>query len=160
MIPQKICSYLDDNEVDYLRKQHPRAVSAQELAASVHVSGRRVAKAVLIEMDGVPIIAVLPATESADLHRLTRAVGGHSARMMTEGEFTSLFPDCEAGAEPPFGHLYGLPVIVDSELAGESRIVVRAGSHEECIEMPWNQFMELEKPRVVSFGAPADTKAA
>jgi Ala-tRNA(Pro) deacylase len=74
-------------------------------------------------------------------------------RLLRESEFQGLFPDCEAGAEPPFGGLFGLPVVVDSTLAESDRIVFRAGSHEEAIEMRYEDFYRLENgPRVGAIG--------
>ena len=62
-------------------------------------------------------------------------MGLKDVRLLPEGRFARLFPDCEVGAEPPFGGLYGLPVLIDSSLAEEERIIFRAGSHVEAIEM-------------------------
>jgi Ala-tRNA(Pro) deacylase len=50
------------------------------------------------------------------------------------------------GAEPPFGQLYGLPVVVDEHLARAGRLLFRAGSHEESIELGFEDFLNLEAP--------------
>ena len=155
MIPQRIVDYLEQHAVPYERRLHRRAITAQELAATVHVAGRRVAKAVLVEVGGKTWIAVLPATEIVDVERLARVLGAERARLLREEEFEGLFPDCEPGAEPPFGGLYGLPVVVDSGLAGVNRVVFRAGSHEEAIELRYLDFFRLEnEPPVGAFGMP------
>jgi Ala-tRNA(Pro) deacylase len=153
MIPQKIISYLEEAAVPYSIRTHARAVTAQELAASVHVSGYRVAKAVLVEVDGTPWIAVLPATEIVDRQKLARALDAHVVRFLGEEEFGQLFPGCELGAEPPFGGLYGLPVVIDSSLGEHEAVVFRAGSHEEAIEMRYTDFLRLEHPLVSDIGA-------
>jgi Ala-tRNA(Pro) deacylase len=128
-------------------------VTAQELAASVHVTGSQVAKAVVVEADGKPWIVVLPATAIIDRSRLAQALAARQVRLMGEAEFARFFPDCELGAEPPFGGLYGLPVAVELSLAGEPRLVVRAGSHEEALEIGYADFARLERPHVAAFGA-------
>ncbi len=155
MIPQGIIDYLERNSIPCERRSHRRAITAQELAATVHVPGRRIAKSVLVKADDKIWIAVLPATEVVDEERLAAVLGARATRLLHESEFERLFPDCESGAEPPFGGLYGLPVVVDSALADSERVVFRAGSHEEVIEMTYDDFYRLEKaPTVSAIGRP------
>jgi len=149
MIPQSIIDYLDGRAVAYRRRLHRRAITAQELAATVHVPGRQVAKSVLVKADGKVFIAVLPATEMLDEDQVAIALDASSVRLLRESEFERFFPDCEPGAEPPFGGLYGLPLVIDSSLAEAESIIVRAGSHEEAIEMQYEDLYRLEgEPRV------------
>jgi Ala-tRNA(Pro) deacylase len=159
MIPRRIIEYLDSHDAPYERLLHRRAITAQELAATVHVPGRRVAKSVMVKANGQVWIAVLPATELVDEDRLAAVLDADAVRLLHESEFEGLFPDCEPGAEPPFGGLYGLPVIVDPALAEAEAIVLRAGSHEEAIEMRFDDFYRLEQePRVANIGrAPIST---
>ena len=152
MIPNQIVEYLERRKVPYERRTHRRALTAQEVAACMHVTGYRVAKSVIVQAGGKTWIAVLPAAEEVDEERLAAVVGA-PVRFVSEREFTALFPGCEPGAEPPFGGLYGLPVVVDSSLAKADRIVFRAGSHEEAVELRYQDFVALEnKPTVGTFG--------
>jgi Ala-tRNA(Pro) deacylase len=155
MVPEKISGHLKGSHIRFAVRPHPRAVTAQELAAAVHVSGHRVAKSVLIEADGEPMMAVLPAADVIDVERLATALGVFAVRLMSEAEFTSLFSDSDTGAEPPFGSLYGVPVVVDKRLAKPGTMIVRAGSHQEAIEMRYQDFARLERPRVEDFAVPA-----
>jgi Ala-tRNA(Pro) deacylase len=152
MIPPAIADYLQKNKVPHTRRYHGRAITSQELAADMHVSGYRVAKSVLLEIDGKPWIAVLPAAEIVDLDRIADTFNLAQVRLLPEEEMAKLFPDSEVGAEPPFGRLYGLPVLVDARLAREENIVLRGGSHEESIEMKYLDFDRLEAPKVIEFG--------
>ena len=152
MIPQRVIDYLRDNSVPFRRVPHPRAVSAQQLAHSVHVSGYRVAKSVIADCDGQWWIAVLPAVEMLDLGELSAAVGSATARLVSEDEFGARFADCEVGAEPPFGQLFGLPVIADRSLTADETILLRAGSHEEALEMAFEDFSHLERPLIADIG--------
>ena len=155
MIPERIAKYLQRHLVPFDRWPHRRAITAQELAATIHAPGRRVAKSVMVEAGGKVWIALLPATKILDLDRLASLLGVPGARLLSEPEFKGLFPDCEPGAEPPFGTLYGLPVVVDSALTGAHRVLFRAGSHEEAIEMSWEDFYRLEgEPFVGDIGRP------
>ena len=153
MIPERIIEYLRSHAVPYKRRLHRRVITAQELAAAIHVPGRRVAKSVMVKANGQVWIAVLPATEVIDEDRLAAVLGARAVRRMQESEFEGFFPDCEPGAEPPFGGLYGLPVVIDSALAEAESIVFRAGSHEEAIEMSYQDFYRLEnEPKVGAIG--------
>ena len=153
MIPQNIVRYLESHGVPYERRVHRLAITAQELAATLGVPGSRVAKSVLVKAEGQVFIAVLPATEVIDEERLAAALDAAAVRLLHEPEFETFFPDCEPGAEPPFGGLYGLPVLIDSSLAEEERIIFRAGSHVEAIEMAYEDFCRLEsEAKVVPIG--------
>ena len=132
-------------------RRHARAVSAQELAASVHASGYRVAKPVLVEADGHPFIVVVPASDLVDTDRLAAALGARQVRLMRESEFADLFTGCEVGAEPPLGSLYELPVVIDRSLARSMSLIFRAGSHEDALEMRYEDFAQLEHPRLAEF---------
>jgi Ala-tRNA(Pro) deacylase len=151
MVPQEIVRHLESNRVPYLVRRHPRAVSAQELAASVHASGYRVAKPVLVAADERPLMAVVPAADLVDTDRLAVALGAREVRLMREAEFAELFGGCEVGAEPPLGSLYDLPVVVDRSLARSMSLIFRAGSHEDALEMRYEDFAQLEHPRLAEF---------
>ncbi|MCY1016798.1 aminoacyl-tRNA deacylase [Pyxidicoccus sp. MSG2] len=151
MIPESIQHYLQRHRVRFERYWHPHAVSAQELAEALHVSGWRVAKSVIVLADRQPWIVVVPAAGTVDLQQVRDILSARSVRLATEAEFSSHFPDCEVGAEPPFGELYGLPVAVDESLSLTERLLFRAGSHEEALEMRFQDFATLEWPLVASF---------
>lgn len=154
MIPQRIIDYLQGRGIPFQRHVHPRAVSAQEVAASIHVTGFRVAKSVVVQAGDKVYLAVVPAAELLDVDRLAEAVGAESAQLVDEAEFGRLFPDCEVGAEPPFGGLYGLPVVADQPLTEDESVIFRAGSHEETLEMRFADFRNLEQPTIASIGRP------
>src|SRR6516225_7113113 len=122
MIPTSIIDYLQRNGVAFKRRTHAQAVSAHDLAASLHVSGYRVAKSVIVDADGQKWIAVLPAAETVDLPRLANLLKANTVQLVEETKFAPLFAGCETGAEPPFGGLYGIPVVVDSKLADKTPI--------------------------------------
>lgn len=151
MIPESIQHYLRRHGVRFERYWHPRAVSAQELAEALHISGWRVAKSVILLADRQPWLFVVPAAGTVDLHRVRDILGVRHVRLATEQEFSRYFPDCEVGAEPPFGELYGVPVALDESLSRTEHLLFRAGSHEEALEMRFQDFATLEWPLVASF---------
>ena len=98
------------------------------------------------------LMAVLPAPQRVDLGQLGAAAGKPDLHLATETEFAGLFPQCEAGAMPPFGNLYGLPVWVDEALTRDKEISFNAGTHEQTVRMAYADFARLVRPRVTSFG--------
>jgi Ala-tRNA(Pro) deacylase len=159
MIPRDIQDYLSEHQVPARTVDHPRAVSAQKLAAALDVSGFQVAKTVVFEANQEQWLAVLPAPFLLDLDRVRDQLGGAEIRLLEEKDFGPMFPGCELGAEPPFGRLYGLPVLVDRALAAQGTIAVRAGSHEQCLLMKYSDFEQLERPGVAEIGRLPDPEA-
>lgn len=151
MIARKLKEYLDQNKVKYVTITHSPAYTAQEVAASAHVPGRDMAKTVIIHVGDRYAMAVLPANRKVVLHDLIELTGNEDVRFATEAEFASRFPDCEVGAMPPFGNLYGMDVYVAPALTAAERIAFNAGSHTEVIQMAYEDFARLVRPRVVSF---------
>ncbi len=140
--------YLDTEAVPYEVLTHAPAYTAQEVAAAQHVAGRELAKVVIARADGAFVMAVLPAPRRLDLQKLGAALGARDVRLATEPEFAALFPQCDPGAMPPFGNLYGLPVVVDASLAADETVVFQAGTHTETVRMRYDDFVSLVRPRV------------
>lgn len=147
-----IHEFLHDARVPYSVVPHAAAYSAQAEAAAVHVPGRDWAKVVVCFIDDRPVQAVLPAPLTVDLERLLQLSRGQVIRLAHESELRRLFPECEEGAVPPFGPLYGQEVYVDVSLAGEPEVVFSAGSHSEAIQMRWSDFAATVRPIVGRFG--------
>lgn len=109
------------------------------------------AKTVIIKIDGKMAMAVLPASHSVDFDRLKEGTGASKVELAGEQEFKDLFPDCEIGAMPPFGNLYGMDVFVAESLSQEVEIASCAGSHSELIRFSYKDFERLVKPKVMKF---------
>jgi Ala-tRNA(Pro) deacylase len=141
---------LDENQIPYSVMTHTTAHTAQGAAATMQISGKELAKTVVLWAGEEMILAVLPAPNHVRLDKLGAEVG-KSLRLATEQEFGSLFPDCELGAMPPFGSLYNLPAYVDESLAADEAIIFNAGTHRDAIRMRYDDFVRVAKPRVCSF---------
>jgi Ala-tRNA(Pro) deacylase len=144
----KLRKYLDSNQVKYLVISHSLAYTAQGVAALAHVSGKRLAKTVIVKMDGVLAMAVVPASDHVDPNRLRALTGCKSVDIATEEEFQNAFPDCELGAMPPFGNLYDMPVYADARLALNEEITFTAGTHRELVRLPWRDLARLVNPAI------------
>ncbi|HXU73562.1 MAG TPA: YbaK/EbsC family protein [Polyangia bacterium] len=148
MVPDPIKNYLDERGVPFRASDHPYEVTAQRTAQKAHVSGRRFGKTVVLKQDGRYLLAVVPATETVDLLAL-RDLLGPGITLASEEETVGLFPSCEAGAMPPLGGLYGLPVIADGCLENQPTITFNAGTHTDVIELRWDDFVMAEHPRII-----------
>ena len=148
---EKLKAFLDQNLVRYVAIKHSSAYTSQEIAASAHVSGREFAKTVMIRIENKMAMAVLPASYQIDFDLLREIFRDKTVTMATEAEFKNSFPDCDPGAMPPFGNLYGMEVYVEESLTADREIAFNAGSHSEIIRLSYEDFARLVKPKVFRF---------
>jgi Ala-tRNA(Pro) deacylase len=151
MPAKKLKDFLDRENVRYVSIYHSIAYTSQEIAASVHVKGREMAKTVMVKLDGKLAMAVLPASHQIDFEHLKRASGAQDAVLATEKEFEDLFPDCDIGAMPPIGNLYGMDVFVAQALTQDKEIAFNAGSHYELIKLGYKDFERVVNPKIAHF---------
>lgn len=148
MIPERVEEYLKQNHPACEHSAHMRTVAAQRVAAAEHVSGDRMAKTVVVSLDGELVLAVVAADRKVDLGALALATGANQADLVPEPQFASRFEPCEAGAEPPLG-LFGMPIYVDAALAREPWVVMRGGTHEDAIQLDTDDWLLSEGARIV-----------
>lgn len=144
----KLREFLDSQHIRYLVISHSLAYTAQGIAALTHVSGKKLAKTVIVKIDGILAMAVVPASVHVDLDRLRTLTGAQTVELATEREFKDAFPDCETGAMPPFGNLYDMSVYADASLAENKEITFSAGTHRELVRMGWDDMVRLVNPMV------------
>lgn len=149
MIIPKVRQYLDDHHVKYKSINHIPAYTAQETAQMAHISGKEIAKCVIVKIDGKLAMIVEPASIRLDLAWLKEWLGAEKLELANEHEFKDCFPDCEIGAMPPFGNMYGMDVIVDNMLADDKTIAFNGGTHTDLVEMEYDDFAKLVKPRLM-----------
>ena len=151
----RIQDYLANQHVLFEVLLHPPTSSATRLARSVHVPGHRVAKAVLVSAGDAFVMCVLPSTHRVDLAKLGAVLNPPALpRIATEAEVASLFHDCEPGALPPFGSIYGLTTLVDATLEGCESIVFEANTRYESVRMRFRDYEKAERIRKLRFAAP------
>ena len=148
---KKLKEFLDKEKIKYVSIVHSPAYTAQEVAASAHITGRELAKVVIVQLDGEMAMAVLPANRKIILQDLREVTRSDQVKFVAEDDFKKKFPDCETGAMPPFGNLYGMVVYAAAVLAQNEEIAFNAGSHTEVIKLAYKDFERLVKPTVVSF---------
>ena len=147
----RVMEFLDEAGVKYEVSEHIPTFSAQGLAAAEHEHGRYVAKPVIVKADDRYLMCVLPAPNKVDLGKLKAQLASQSVELADEEEIGKLFPDCELGAEPPFGNLYDLSTVIDKSLEADDHILFQAGSHGKAIRMTMADYRELVQPKVLEF---------
>jgi Ala-tRNA(Pro) deacylase len=145
---QRLEEYLRERGIAYTFQHHPLAYTARGVAASEHVPANEMAKTVIVMADGKQVMIVVPATHELQMNELARAIGAHDARLADEREFGPTFPDCEIGAMPPFGNLYGLTVYVDESLSDDETILFQAGTHTDTMRINYADFVRLVNPKI------------
>jgi len=145
----KLREFLDSHDIRYVIFSHSLAYTAQGIAALTHISGKEIAKTVIVRIDGNLAMAVVPASRHVDLSLLKRALGAQAVELATEQEFKDQFPDCEAGAMPPFGNLYGMAVYADESLTSIKEVTFNAGTHRDLLRMDWVDLVRLVEPRII-----------
>lgn len=139
---------LRKNHISYELLHHPATFTAQGLAAEEHTSGYSVAKPVLVKADGQFVLCVLPACNRLDLSKVAAAAGAQHAELATEQEMAEVFKDCDLGAEPPVGSMFGLKTLMDSACKLSNHLLFQAGSHTEAVKVAFGDFCRLEHPTI------------
>lgn len=146
---KKVKEFLDKHEIKYISMSHSPAFTSQEIAAAAHISGRELAKTVVVKIDGKLAMVVVPANHQVNFAKLRDATGAKAVDLASESEFKDKFSGCEVGAMPPFGSLYDMPVYLSSMLGQQDHIVFNAGSHSELVQLSFPDFEKLVQPKVL-----------
>jgi Ala-tRNA(Pro) deacylase len=144
-------SFLDDNHVHYRFCRHESAYTAQDLAAIEHVSGKRVIKPVVVRADGQFYMCALPACYHIDMGELKDQLLADDVKLADEQQLRDRFGDCDLGAAPPIGWLYGMTTLIDESLVHGDRLLFQAGTHEDAIEMSLADYRRVTQAEMAHF---------
>ena len=145
-------SYLDEQGVHYRLSHHPPAFTSQDLAAAEHISGRKVIKPVVVRADGQWFMCALPASHRIDLQELREQLRADDVTLADEQILARLCPDCELGAEPPIGKLFGMPTLMDESLVQDDTVTFQAGTHTDSVTMPLAEYRHISGAEIAHFG--------
>jgi Ala-tRNA(Pro) deacylase len=145
---ERVLAMLDEKGVAYEVVEHKEELTALGEARASSLPPSAWAKCLAVRLDGRPALAVLPATLRLDFKRLGEASGAEKAELIPEDELAALYPDCDIGAVPPFGNLYGQSTYVDVSLCGREPLGFHAGTHTETIVMDYLSFEQVAAPVV------------
>ena len=159
-LPVKLEKFLKKHKVDYTVQGHPETFTSVETAQAEHIPGKKIAKVVMIKADDRDVMVVVPSTRTVDLFKLSAVLDTYNIRIEEEKDFQTLFPDCELGAMPAFGKLYGIPCYVDNSLREEDEICFNAGNHLETIKIATEDFLRVAKAVLGDFSVSGKKVAA
>jgi len=142
-----IQEFLCRQHVPFQRLVHQPAPSSSRRANTVRTMGRQVAKTVLLQnSDGQFLMAVLPADKKIDWSRIEQTTGKAGWNLATEQQASTIFEDCETGAWPPFGSLYGVHTLVDDSFEPDSQILVEGNHRHEDYKLSFGDYLKAAQP--------------
>jgi Ala-tRNA(Pro) deacylase len=144
--------YPRDNGVPFQVQHHARVFTAQEVAAATHIPGKQLAMVVMAVAEGKPIMLAPAASYRVDRTKAAAVLGVAEVRLAEEQEVAATFQNCDVGAMPPFGNLYGVDVYVGQTLADDETIVMRAGTHTDTSSLRYADFARLVQQASASSG--------
>jgi Ala-tRNA(Pro) deacylase len=145
---EKFKAFMQENSLPYEVITHPQAFTAQQVAHAIHESGKVLAKTVILEVDDKNVMCVVPAHHKVKISWVKDLLSAKHIRLTEESKMETLFPDCEIGAMPPIGPLYGMQVIISTELSTQPEIIFNAGTHRHCVKMHYADFEKAVNPMV------------
>ena len=137
-----LASYLNHTGIAFDLLDHVPTYSASQTAQASHISGKAIAKAVLLKDDEGYLLAVLPASRQIRFDELEAQLHRH-LYLASEEETSAQFGDCETGALPPAGEAYGLTVIVDDALTKRSDVYFEGGDHHTLLHVKGDAFNKM-----------------
>jgi len=146
---KKLKEFLDQHHIKYVTMTHSPAFTSQEIAAAAHISGKQLAKTVIVKIGNDFAMIVVPGNNQINFARLRQSTGIEQIELAAEADFKLKFPGCEVGAMPPFGNLFDMTVYVANSLRKQEHILFNAGSHSELIQLSFHDFERLVKPKMV-----------
>ena len=138
----KVERYIADQNVAHRVLTHAATPTASEAAQATHISGNQIAKAVVLRDDDGFVLAVVPASHHVSLERV-QAELGRAVELASEEEASDLFPDCDLGAVPPIGQIYGVDVLLDESLVGLDQVCFEGGDHRSLVQVSGEDFTRL-----------------
>ncbi|HHF7373397.1 aminoacyl-tRNA deacylase [Legionella bozemanae] len=150
MLNPSIREYMHSHDIAYKTISHPRAYTASQCAQAAHIKGNCFAKSIVVKLDGKFALVAIPAHARLDLNLLKKETHTKRAEIAKEFEFQDKFTDCEVGAIPLFGELYGMDVYLADSLAHKEWLVFNAGNHTQLLKIKSEDFLNLVHPKTLS----------
>ena len=143
-----VTAFLERHGVPYEVVEHERTQTAAAEARAAGVPAADVAKTVVLRDDKGLRLAVIPASERLDMHKLRQALASRGLRLVTEQEMADEFDQFEVGAVPPFGSMFNALELVDERLLEHDRILCSGGDHEHAILVDPRDVVQAGEARV------------
>jgi Ala-tRNA(Pro) deacylase len=148
-----VSEYLDREGIPYELVEHERTESAAAEASAAGLPASDVAKTVVLRDEAGVRLAVIPASERLDMHKLREELGSRGLRLLTEREMANQFDDFEVGAVPPFGPMLHALELVDQRLLDHERVLCSGGDHEHGVLLDPRDLVRAGQARVADICA-------
>ena len=140
---KSLLRWLDDKRIDYEVHEHPRSLTALATARAEGVDPRTFGKVIWVRTaEGMDALIVIDAEDHLDLRKAREVLKSSKVTLVEEEEIRALAPDCDAGAMPAVGDLFGVPTYADIAFASEPEFSFNAGSHSHAVRVDraaWEQ---------------------
>lgn len=141
-ISPSVQEHLNRKGVFYELLNHPHSRCSLESARLAQIPPSQVAKGVLTHDGENYLLCVIPSNHRLSISWLNKSMNGNF-KLVSEHRLGEFFDDCEIGAIPALGQIYGLHVIWDEALADREDLFIESGDHENLIHVSKGGFMEL-----------------
>jgi Ala-tRNA(Pro) deacylase len=141
-VSTSVHEHLNRTGVFYNLITHPHSRTSLESARLAKISPGQVAKGVLTHDGDHYLLCVIPSDHRLSISWLNSGMNGRF-KLVSEHRLGEFFNDCEIGAIPALGQVYGLHVIWDDSLAGKKDLYLESGDHENLIHLSKASFLEL-----------------
>jgi Ala-tRNA(Pro) deacylase len=131
---EAVTAYLDERGVSHEVVEHEQTMSAAAEATAAGIEPDHAAKTMVLRDGNDYRLAVIPASERLDLHKLRDLLGAsRHLRLATEQEMEADFGAFELGAIPPLGGMLPAPEVLDRKLLEHERILCTGGDHRHSV---------------------------
>jgi Ala-tRNA(Pro) deacylase len=128
--------WLESEGIDHELHEHDRSLTALATARAEGVDPSTFEKVVWVRSaEGGDALMVLDADEHLDLGKAREVLKSGKVKLVSEDEIEQLAPDCDPGAMPAVGSLFGLPTYADLHVRDSAEVSFNAGSHTIAVRV-------------------------
>ncbi len=146
----RIAEVLTKAGVTFEPYEHEAVFTSEDAAKIRNTPLSEGAKALLLYADDKPIMVTVPGDRKVDMKAFKTAYGVKDLRMATPEEVETV-TGVRIGAVPPFGHIFSIPLYMDTHLADESFISFNAGLHTKSMRVKQSDYERVATPIIGEF---------
>ena len=147
---KKIMEYLSSKDIDFEKLEHIPVTTSSAASGARGSSLSQGAKAIVVKAGDEYYHLIISAAVKLDNKKLRKILGTRRVRFATSEELMEL-TGCLPGAVPPFGNLFGLPVLMDDALLSEEIVYFNCGSHTVSLRMKRSDLVEATEAQIEDF---------
>ena len=157
----RLLDWLRDQDIEHEVHEHRETFTAQSTAHAEGIDPRTFAKVVGVRTDdGRTVLLIVDAPDHVDLGKACEALFAAKVRLLTEADLLALAPDCEAGAIPPVGELFGVPMVADYAVREDRDISFNAGTHHASVRVDRSGWERATGVRYANIATDIDSRPA